>query len=139
MLFHFCLVYIDFDMKSMFIFTFALLCVIYLFSLLLNIFFCITGSQQLNDDVFFYCFICIYIVWLSLSFLALWTDSFHQIWPNLRPLHFQIFSHSCHLFLISITNRSPQFSLLTYLFYGRFFSLYGSVYLLRNPYIFMFT
>lgn len=44
MLFHFCLVYIDFDMKSMFIFTFALLCVIYLFSLLLNIFFCITGS-----------------------------------------------------------------------------------------------
>lgn len=38
MLFHFCLVYIDFDMKSLFVFTFALLCVIYLFSLLLNIF-----------------------------------------------------------------------------------------------------
>jgi hypothetical protein len=38
MLLCFCLAYIDFDMKSLFIFTFALLCVIYLFGLLLNVF-----------------------------------------------------------------------------------------------------
>lgn len=88
--------------------------------------------------MFCFCFICVYIVWLSLSFLALWADSFHQIRTNWRPFHFQIFSHSCHLFLISITGRSPWFCLLTYLFREGSF-LYGSVYLLRSPYIFMFT